>query len=194
MGITMLYENTYYGISGLGDDILFHHGIKGQKWGVRRFQYGDGLLTPAGRARYNVGPREKSGGSHSNYKKGKKGKKGLTDRQRKIAKAVGVGVAVAGTAIAAKKLKDMHIEKKALRTKLLDLDFEAQLRMTNGNTYDHVAKLTPLAGRSTSRMSRNELKKTTQRTKDLIAALKYQEAGIIDMNVTLDDIMRRNNS
>ena len=188
MGITMLYENTYYGISGLGDDILSHHGIKGQKWGIRRFQYGDGLLTPAGRARYNVGPREKSGSSRSNYKKDKKG---LTDRQRKIAKAVGVGVAVAGTAIAAKKLKDMHIEKEALRTKLLDLDFEAQLRMTNGNTYDHVAKLTPLAGRSTSRMSRNELKKTTQRTKDLIAALKYQEAGTINMNATLDDIMKR---
>lgn len=184
----MLYENTYYGISGLGDDTLSHHGIKGQKWGIRRFQYGDGLLTPAGRARYNVGPREKSGSSRSTYKKDKKG---LTDRQRKIAKAVGVGVAVAGTAIAAKKLKDMHIEKEALRTKLLDLDFEAQLRMTNGNTYDHVAKLTPLAGRSTSRMSRNELKKTTQRTKDLIAALKYQEAGIINMNATLDDIMKR---
>ena len=31
---------------------LYHHGIKGQKWGVRRFQYADGSLTPAGRKRY----------------------------------------------------------------------------------------------------------------------------------------------
>lgn len=30
---------------------LVHHGIKGQKWGVRRFQNPDGTLTPAGRAR-----------------------------------------------------------------------------------------------------------------------------------------------
>ncbi len=28
---------------------LMHHGIKGQKWGVRRFQNPDGTLTPAGK-------------------------------------------------------------------------------------------------------------------------------------------------
>lgn len=28
---------------------LVHHGIKGQKWGVRRFQNEDGSLTPAGK-------------------------------------------------------------------------------------------------------------------------------------------------
>lgn len=31
---------------------LYHHGIKGQKWGVRRYQYADGSLTPAGEKRY----------------------------------------------------------------------------------------------------------------------------------------------
>lgn len=34
---------------------LKHHGIKGQKWGVRRFQNKDGSLTDAGRKRYNDG-------------------------------------------------------------------------------------------------------------------------------------------
>ena len=30
-------------------DELYHHGIKGQKWGVRRFQKKDGTLTPEGK-------------------------------------------------------------------------------------------------------------------------------------------------
>lgn len=34
-------------------DELYHHGIKGQKWGVRRFQKKDGSLTPAGKQRYD---------------------------------------------------------------------------------------------------------------------------------------------
>ena len=41
---------------------LYHHGIKGQKWGVRRFQNKDGSLTPAGRKRYdepNVGKQKR---------------------------------------------------------------------------------------------------------------------------------------
>ena len=34
---------------------LYHHGIKGQRWGVRRFQNEDGSLTNAGEQRYNSG-------------------------------------------------------------------------------------------------------------------------------------------
>ena len=37
----------------LKDDELYHHGIKGQRWGVRRYQNPDGSLTPAGMKHYN---------------------------------------------------------------------------------------------------------------------------------------------
>ena len=33
---------------------LAHHGIKGMKWGVRRFQNSDGTLTAAGKKRYDI--------------------------------------------------------------------------------------------------------------------------------------------
>lgn len=34
------------------EEELYHHGIRGQKWGLRRYQNKDGSLTPAGRKRY----------------------------------------------------------------------------------------------------------------------------------------------
>ena len=33
------------------DNTLYHHGIKGMKWGIRRYQNEDGSLTAAGRKR-----------------------------------------------------------------------------------------------------------------------------------------------
>lgn len=37
----------------MGENELRHYGIKGMKWGVRRYQNADGSLTPAGKKRYS---------------------------------------------------------------------------------------------------------------------------------------------
>lgn len=36
----------------MSESELYHHGVKGQKWGVRRYQNEDGTLTAAGKKRY----------------------------------------------------------------------------------------------------------------------------------------------
>lgn len=53
-------------------DSLAHHGIKGQRWGVRRFQNEDGSLTAAGKQRYNAdveGAKARIRDAESKYKK-----------------------------------------------------------------------------------------------------------------------------
>lgn len=69
---------------------LSHHGIKGMKWGVRRFQNEDGSLTPAGQERY---------GDDS-------------DRRKTVAKRVAIGAAaVAGVAVTAYLVKKHGVKK-----------------------------------------------------------------------------------
>lgn len=41
-------------------DYIAHHGIKGQRWGDRRWQNDDGSLTPAGRLHYGIGKARES--------------------------------------------------------------------------------------------------------------------------------------
>ena len=79
-------------------DELYHHGIKGQKWGKRRFQNQDGSLTPAGRERY-----DDDSDSASSAKKTKEKDKWST--KKKVAVA---GAAVVGTTLAAFGTYKLH--------------------------------------------------------------------------------------
>lgn len=50
---------------------LHHSGIKGMKWGIRRYQNKDGSLTPLGKKRYGEYPKDESKetGVHDDYKR-----------------------------------------------------------------------------------------------------------------------------
>lgn len=69
---------------------LVHHGIKGQRWGVRRFQNTDGSLTSAGKRRYGTS------NEHGNTISNREGKKQL-HRDYKKADATAAEAALSGT-------------------------------------------------------------------------------------------------
>ena len=48
------------------NDELYHHGVKGMKWGVRRFQNADGSLTNEGKIRQKAIRRVRSAAKTKN--------------------------------------------------------------------------------------------------------------------------------
>jgi hypothetical protein len=60
------------------DGAFYHSGVKGMKWGVRRYQNADGSLTAAGKKRYNkeadAGDYNQTKSDGTRFKQTKKGK------------------------------------------------------------------------------------------------------------------------
>lgn len=96
---------------------LAHHGIKGQKWGIRRFQNKDGSYTLAGKNRRS--------NQHSEQADSKKSH-GLTDKQKKAiaigAAAVGVGLAIYGAHRYRDVLNDRTLKALAAEGKVIAED------------------------------------------------------------------------
>ena len=49
--------NDYLAYKVTYSNELYHYGVKGQKWGIRRYQNPNGTLTEEGKIRYGVDPK-----------------------------------------------------------------------------------------------------------------------------------------
>ncbi len=95
---------------------LYHFGIPGMKWGVRRFQNANGSYTPAGARRHSLGisgPTGSSGGSR---------RKGIDKRKlaRNIAIGVGTAAAIGGAAYGIHRLRKNSGSNASIPKKMRD--------------------------------------------------------------------------
>ena len=104
---------------------LRHHGIKGQKWGVRRFQNSDGSLTEAGRKRYGDGSS-------------------IEDYQNAIKKTKAAGESVENIRKFnndVKRIKDPAMEKRIRKSTEAMTDKELQQRVNRLNMEDNYTRM-----------------------------------------------------
>lgn len=110
-GVIWQYKYTY-------PDELFHHGIKGMKWGIRRFQKKNGSLTSAGKKRYDDGEKQKSNHrlrlekQYQEYGLTKKQAQDAANKRIRTEKILAISAGVAVTACGA------YFANKAIRNRI----------------------------------------------------------------------------
>lgn len=100
---------------------LQHHGIKGQKWGVRRFQNTDGSLTAEGKKRYSV----------SDYQQ-------AIDKTKTAGKIVNEAKTLNNTI---KKVNDPAAERRIRKSAAEMSDIELQKRVQRLNMEDNYTRI-----------------------------------------------------
>jgi len=163
------------------NDELYHYGIKGMKWGVRRYENEDGTLTEAGKKRYST---------KENYERSR-------DKKKKVGKALGLTAAAALALYGGKKaykkfgtpkdlrdikkqrLKDLRNRSKLtiedLKDKIDRLETEKRLKDL---TYEQVAPGRKAAKEALSNVAKKTA--TTALTGAALYALKAYLSGKID--------------
>lgn len=125
------------GGSFISEDELYHYGIKGQKWGVRRYQNPDGSLTKLGKKRYGSISDDKL--QKSLYKQVKKARAEQSDwsNQWRVDNTIGKN----SKAVQDRYREDLRKyrssdEYKRAMKKLKDLDKRFERGKIDPNQYD----------------------------------------------------------
>lgn len=114
------------------DDELYHHGIKGMKWGIRRYQNKDGSLTDAGRQRLGLNKYDEDHNSDTVIKKGTKVSRIVsTPRYEEYSDPEMGGSVKAGK----KYIDDILAREKSYERKYVSVDGVKNSGRTNGKEY-----------------------------------------------------------
>ena len=145
---------------------LYHHGIKGQKWGVRRFQNPDGTLTAAGMKRYIKGDGKLTRKGKKAYKKDENLRKSIDMERDSSAKA--------------KAMEDLGYENDYYK----DSSRDAFVKDINSNkywdlhvesTYDGRSKQTPKEAMAAAKKLERKASSIARNAIDKLMKEEYEE-------------------
>ena len=111
-------------------DELYHHGIKGMKWGVRRYQNADGSYTSAGKKRYRSTSIKSALARRSNEKVDK-GFRNWDENAKKRDDAIAIGK----KANAAKMAYEKNRSDKTLRSEYKEANKQYKKALSQNTTY-----------------------------------------------------------
>lgn len=151
---------------------IYHHGVKGQKWGVRRYQNKDGSLIAAGKKRYQA-RKEK--------------KKEYRNKLKKIASRSSNNrsdVAIARAAQEDTSKKVMNSVKKAIASQIISDVLSNSSNYTSMSKADLQKRIISVAKNATMDYAKNEIYAKS-------VAKKYDDEGKKDKRYKKDPLLTR---
>lgn len=151
------------------EDYLYHHGIKGMKWGVRRYQNKDGSLTAKGKKRYSS-VAELEADIQAKHLKRKERAEKMSDASRKIGRGAKAAAKVMAKMAKTSLKVAMPMAKKGAKVagKLLKKGFTLSKNLISkkrkSDWSDDAKTAKNISKKSVKEMSNAELRKLNERT------------------------------